>query len=54
MAYKAKEVFMNQPMLILVAGAYRSGTNDNPEKMRTNLRMLEATALELFRMGTSQ
>ncbi len=42
---------MNQPMLILVAGAYRSGTNDNPEKMQANLRILEETALQLFLIG---
>ena len=38
-------------LLILVAGPYRSGTGDDPEKMRANLRQLEAAALPLFRMG---
>jgi|SRR5882757_6537271 len=38
-------------MLILIAGPYRSGTNDDPQKMQGNLRKLEAVALPLFRMG---
>ncbi len=42
---------MSKPMLILVAGAYRSGTDDNSEKMRANLDVLEQAALQLFRLG---
>ena len=38
-------------MLILIAGPYRSGTNDDPELMQQNLRRLEAAALPLFRLG---
>jgi hypothetical protein len=38
-------------MLILIAGPYRSGTNDDPEMMRQNLAKLEAVALPLFRLG---
>ncbi|EHQ31090.1 NUDIX hydrolase [Mucilaginibacter paludis] len=38
-------------MLILIAGPYRSGTDDNPELMRKNLDRLEAVALPLFRKG---
>ena len=38
-------------MLILIAGPYRSGTNDDPVLMRANLRRLEAVALPLFRKG---
>ena len=38
-------------MLILIAGPYRSGTNDDPVLMEKNLRKLEAAALPLFRMG---
>jgi hypothetical protein len=38
-------------MLILIAGPYRSGTNDNPELMRQNLDRLESVALTLFRKG---
>ena len=39
------------PLTILVAGPYRSGTGDDPERMRANLRALEAAALALFRAG---
>jgi len=38
-------------MLILIAGPYRSGTNDQPELMEKNLRYLEGVALPLFRAG---
>lgn len=38
-------------MLILIAGPYRSGTNDDPEKMQQNLHRLESVALPLFRLG---
>ncbi len=38
-------------MLILIAGPYRSGTNDQPELMEKNLRYLEEVALPLFRAG---
>jgi len=38
-------------MLILIAGPYRSGTNDDPVLMSENLRRLEAVALPLFRKG---
>ena len=38
-------------MLILIAGPYRSGTNDNAELMQRNLDTLEAVALPLFRKG---
>jgi hypothetical protein len=38
-------------MLILIAGPYRSGTNDDPVLMQQNLSKLEAAALPLFRLG---
>ena len=38
-------------MLILIAGPYRSGTNDDPARMQANLRVLEAAALPIFRLG---
>ena len=40
-----------QPLLILIAGPYRSGTNDDPARMAANLRALEAAALPLYRAG---
>jgi hypothetical protein len=38
-------------MVILIAGPYRSGTNDDPELMQRNLAYLESAALPLFRKG---
>lgn len=38
-------------MLILIAGPYRSGTNDDPMLMQKNLDNLEAVAVPLFRKG---
>jgi hypothetical protein len=38
-------------MLILIAGPYRSGTNDDPDLMQANLSRLESVALPLFRLG---
>jgi len=37
--------------MILVAGPYRSGTGDDPARMRRNLQALERAALSLFRAG---
>jgi hypothetical protein len=42
---------LNKMMTILIAGPYRSGTNDNPVLMEQNLRRLEEVALPLFRAG---
>ncbi|MEA5257616.1 DUF4406 domain-containing protein [Arcicella aquatica] len=41
----------NQPMMILVAGPYRSGTNDNPALIEANVKAMTDIALELYRMG---
>lgn len=38
-------------LLILVAGPYRSGTNDIPERIEANVKAMTDTALELYRMG---
>jgi hypothetical protein len=38
-------------MLILIAGPYRSGTNDDAQLMKKNLDHLESVALPLFRKG---
>lgn len=38
-------------MLILIAGPYRSGTGDDPDKMAANLERLERVAVPLFRAG---
>jgi ADP-ribose pyrophosphatase len=42
---------MAKPMMILVAGPYRTGTGDDPAKMAANVRAMEAYALPLFRAG---
>src|SRR6201999_3232952 len=42
---------MSSPMLILIAGPYRSGTGDDPALMAENLTRLEEAAWPLFRAG---
>lgn len=42
---------MNAALLILIAGPYRSGTGDDPDKLAANIRLMEAYALPLFRAG---
>lgn len=41
----------DQPLLILIAGPYRSGTNDDPELIAANLRAMNEASLHLFRAG---
>jgi hypothetical protein len=38
-------------MLILIAGPYRSGTNDDPALLERNLRRLESAAWPIFQAG---
>jgi hypothetical protein len=38
-------------LLILIAGPYRSGTNDEPEKLAANVAAMNAAALDVFRAG---
>jgi len=38
-------------MMILIAGPYRSGTADDPEKIATNVGLMESFALPIFRLG---
>ena len=40
-----------KPMMILVAGPYRSGTNDNPALIKKNVQEMESYALPIFRAG---
>lgn len=42
---------MNPSILILVAGPYRSGTNDDPNLIAANLRAMNEACLRLFRAG---
>lgn len=39
------------PLLILIAGPYRSGTGDDPLKMAANVQAMEVLALPIFRAG---
>jgi hypothetical protein len=41
----------NRPLLILVAGPYRSNTGDDPAKIANNLHVMNIAGLELFRLG---
>lgn len=41
----------NKPMMILIAGPYRSGTGDDPAKMAANLRRLEEASYPIFQAG---
>jgi hypothetical protein len=42
---------MSRPLMILVAGPYRSGTNDDPALIHANVDAMTTVALRLFRMG---
>lgn len=37
--------------MILIAGPYRSGTGDDPEKIAANVHFMESFALPIFRKG---
>lgn len=40
-----------KPLMILVAGPYRSGTNDDPALIAANVEAMTAASLQLFRAG---
>ena len=40
-----------RPMMILIAGPYRSGTDDDPVKMAANLKQLEQASWPIFEKG---
>ncbi len=40
-----------KPLMILVAGPYRSGTGDDPAKLAAHVRAMNEVALVLFRAG---
>ena len=42
---------MSKPMMILIAGPYRSGTEDDPDRVAANLRQLEQAAWPIFQKG---
>ena len=37
--------------MVLIAGPYRSGTDDDPEKMAANVQFMESFALPIFHLG---
>ncbi len=42
---------MNKPQMILVAGPYRSGTNDQPELIQKNVEFMSEIALQIYALG---
>ena len=46
-----RSTYHKESMMILIAGPYRSGTNDDPELIRKNVEEMESYALPLFRAG---
>lgn len=42
---------LTKPMMILIAGPYRSGTGDDPDKISANVDAMESFALPIFRKG---
>jgi len=40
-----------KPMMILIAGPYRSGTGDDPARMEANLKRLEEASWPIFQKG---
>lgn len=41
----------NRSLMILVAGPYRSGTNDDPALIEANVKAMTDMALKLYHMG---
>jgi len=41
----------SKPLIILIAGPYRSGTNDDPVLIQKNLDRLESFSLAIYRAG---
>ena len=39
------------PLMILVAGPYRSGTDGDPARIAANVEAMTAVALDLYRRG---
>lgn len=42
---------VSEPLMILVAGPYRSGTDDDPDLIAVNHRAIQMACLGLFRAG---
>jgi hypothetical protein len=46
-----EKAMKNKPLMILIAGPYRSGTGDDPAKMAANLKNLEQASWPIFQKG---
>ena len=42
---------MSTPLMVLVAGPYRGGTGDDPERVAANHRRIQEACLQVFRAG---
>ena len=42
---------VDRPLQILIAGPYRSGTNDDPQRIADNVQRMNEIALQVFRAG---
>jgi hypothetical protein len=42
---------VSKPLIVLVAGPYRSGTDGDPQRIRQNLQRLESFALGVYNAG---
>jgi hypothetical protein len=51
MANRSKAMNESKPLIILIAGPYRSGTNDDPTLIAKNLDRLESFALPIYQAG---
>ena len=45
------ETRIAEPLLVLVAGPYRSGTGDAPDRLAANVEVMNRAALDVFRAG---
>jgi hypothetical protein len=48
---KLYQLQKKKSLMILVAGPYRSGTNDNPQLIATNVKAMTDAALEIYKIG---
>ncbi len=49
--HERTETGKDAPLLVLVAGPYRGGTDDVPERLAANVETMNRAALEVFRAG---
>lgn len=49
--FQATLSLMDRPLLILIAGPYRSGTGGDPDAIAANLERLEQAAAPIHRLG---